>query len=151
MKNSLLSSRLYDNNNFYKFFKKDLVSARHSVIIESPFITTKRMDDLMPMLLKLRMRGIRIVVNTRSPYEHDFEYSKQVVRSIARLQDIGVTVLYTGRHHRKLAIIDKEILWEGSLNILSQSSSCEIMRRIYSEQLALQMLMFTKVEAFLEQ
>jgi hypothetical protein len=37
------------------------------------------------------------------------------------LQKLGVQVLYTSGHHRKLAIIDREILYEGSLNIPSQN------------------------------
>jgi hypothetical protein len=33
--NSLLFSRLYDNNNFYKAFEKDLKNAQHSILIPS--------------------------------------------------------------------------------------------------------------------
>jgi hypothetical protein len=69
---SLLSSRLYDNRNFYKAFEKDLKSAQRSVLIESPFITTRRMNELLPMFRKLRQRGVHIVVNTRNPAEHDY-------------------------------------------------------------------------------
>jgi hypothetical protein len=58
-------------------------------------------------------------------------------------------VLYTAGHHRKLAILDRSILWEGSLNILSQNSSSEIMRRIQSAELAWQMAHFTKLDAHL--
>ena len=47
--------------------------------------------------------------------------------------------------HRKLAIIDGQILWEGSLNILSQVLSREIMRRTNSIELAHQMIQFTKI------
>ncbi len=65
------------------------------------------------------------------------------------LQELGVEVLITGGHHRKLAIIDQQILYEGSLNILSQNDSCEVMRRIYSEQLADQMLVFVGLEKFI--
>jgi hypothetical protein len=66
--------------------------------------------------------------------------------AIAKLQHLGVQVLFTGGHHRKLAIIDRQILWEGSLNILSQKDSCEIMRRIPSTQLAWQMTRFIGID-----
>lgn len=140
--NSLLASRLYDNNSFYGTFEKDLRRARVSVVIESPFITAKRMDVLFPVLLKLRQRGVHIVVNTRNPIEHDEIYEVQALSAIRMMQEIGVRVLYTVKHHRKLAIIDDEILWEGSLNILSQNDSCEIMRRSVSQQLANEMTRF---------
>lgn len=140
--NDLLSSRLYDNTNFYKVFQKDLKHAQFSVIIESPFITTRRVEELMPILRKLRQRGVRITVNTRDPKEHDAEYEYQARRAVYEMQELDITVLYTVKHHRKLAIIDGEILYEGSLNILSQIDSCEVMRRTVSQQLANEMVRF---------
>jgi phosphatidylserine/phosphatidylglycerophosphate/cardiolipin synthase-like enzyme len=140
--NDLLSSRLYDNRSFYKAFEKDLKGARYSVLIESPFIPTKRMDILLPVLRKLRQRGVRITVNTRDPKEHDAEYEYQAALAVYEMQELGITVLYTVKLHRKLAIIDSETLWEGSLNILSQNDSCEIMRRTVSQQLANEMVRF---------
>jgi hypothetical protein len=61
--------------------------------------------------------------------------------AIHTMQQMGVRVLYTVKHHRKLAIID-DVLWEGSLNILSQNDSCEIMRRIKSRSLVMEMVRF---------
>jgi hypothetical protein len=140
--NDLLSSRLYDNKNFYKVFKKDLEHAQYSVIIESPFITTRRIEELLPILRRLRQRGVRVTVNTRDPKEHDIEYEYQATLAVYKMQELGIAVLYTGKLHRKLAIIDSEALWEGSLNILSQNDSCEIMRRTMSRQLASETVRF---------
>ena len=143
MTSDLLSSTLYDNNSFYYKFKKDLLHAQQCVIIESPFITLKRMNELMPILISLRNKRIIVIVNTRNPDEHNDEYYQQAVESIQQLQEIGVRVLYTAKLHRKIAIIDDAILWEGSLNILSQNDSCEIMRRSYSTELVHQIKRFT--------
>ena len=140
------NSSLFDNNTFYKAFERDLKHAKQSVIIESPFITRRRMEHLLPILKKLRRKGVRIVVNTRSPEEHNEEYAIQAENAVASMQDIGIKVLYTVKHHRKLAIIDEEILWEGSLNILSQGDSCEVMRRTASNNLAWQMIHFIKLD-----
>ncbi|MCA9313543.1 hypothetical protein KDA08_04505 [Candidatus Saccharibacteria bacterium] len=139
------NSKLFDNNSFYKSFERDLRRANQSAVIESPFITSRRMEHLLPVLIKLRHKGVRIVVNTRNPEEHNEEYAIQAEDAIAAMQNIGVKVLYTVKHHRKLAIIDGEILWEGSLNILSQGDSCEVMRRTVSTSLAWQMICFTKL------
>lgn len=75
-------------------------------------------------------------------------YYHQAKQGIIALQDMGAVVLFTGGHHRKLAIIDRRIFYEGSLNILSQNASCEIMRRMDSEALASQMLDFLCLEKF---
>ena len=139
------NSKLFDNNSFYKAFELDLRRTKQSVIIESPFITSRRMEHLLPILIKLRRKGVRVVVNTRNPEEHNEEYMIQAEDAVAAMQDIGIKVLYTVKHHRKLAIIDDEILWGGSLNILSQGDSCEVMRRTVSSSLAWQMICFTKL------
>jgi phosphatidylserine/phosphatidylglycerophosphate/cardiolipin synthase-like enzyme len=144
--NNLLSSSLYDNTTFYKSFVKDLKDTQRSVLIESPFITTKRMSNLLPIFRTLRQQGVRMVVNTRNPEEHGADYQQQ---ALLEMQELDITVLYTVKHHRKLAIIDGEILWEGSLNILSQNDSCEIMRRTESEALSRQMAGFVEADKWL--
>lgn len=90
------------------------------------------MNALLPLFARLRKRGVNIVINTRNPAEHDGDYYFQALDAVTAMQDLGITVLYTVGHHRKLAIIDREIFHEGSLNILSYSDSCEIMRRVVS-------------------
>jgi hypothetical protein len=89
------------------------------------------------------------VVNTRHPQEHEGYLQAEAEIGIALLQDLGVEILFTGGHHRKLAVFDRQILWEGSLNILSQNDSCEIMRRTESEMLAKQVLDFANLRKFL--
>ncbi len=145
----LLAAHLYDQDSFYKAFLDDMKKVKFELIIESPFITSKRMNSLLPTFRHLAKRRVRIVVNTKPPDEHDPVYQVQAEQAISSLQELGVLVLLTGGHHRKLAIIDKRITWEGSLNILSQNDSCEIMRRTYSEQLANQMLAFLHLEKFI--
>lgn len=138
----LVLSQLYNQDKFYDAFSRDLNCARTRVVIESPFITMKRLDTLLPTLERLRAKGVSIVVNTKPPEEHEQLFHDQAIRAIAVLQDMGVTVLITVGHHRKLAIIDDNILWEGSLNVLSQNDSCEFMRRIRSSILTRQMILF---------
>lgn len=78
----------------------------------------------MPIFIKLKTRKVRIIVNTRDPHEYDKNQRRNDThRVIASLQRIGIHVLFTGGHHRKLVILDRNILYEGSLNVLSQNDS----------------------------
>ncbi len=142
---NLASSQLYNEKAFYVAFVRDIRKAHERVIIESPFITLRRFDTLYPLIRSSIRRGVRIVINTRHPESHDGAMRQQALSSIATLQSIGVEVLYTSNLHRKLAMIDNEVLWEGSLNILSQSDSCEMMRRTRSKDVVRQMIRFTKL------
>ncbi len=145
-----IESKLYNENAFYAALIKDMKKCQSELIIESPFMTNRRLQQLLPIFQKLKDRKVRVVVSTRNPRELDDEYRREDnLSAIASLQMIGVQVLFTVGHHRKLAIIDRKILYEGSLNILSQNNSCEIMRRIKSTQAAWQMIRFIEIDKFI--
>lgn len=137
---------MYDETTFYQAFLRDLEGCREEVIIESPFMTTDRMKTLKPTFERLVHKGVKVYVITRNPREHSIGYEVQSEEEIQYFEVLGVQVLLcVGNHHRKLAILDRHILWEGSLNILSQNHSREIMRRIENEKLTLEMFNFLKL------
>ncbi len=128
---------------------QDLENSRKEVIIESPFITAQRTKLMIPTLKKLLDGGVKIYVFTRDPKEHYFGMEFQSEIAIQIFESIGVqTLLCKGNHHRKLAILDRKILWEGSLNILSQTKSREIMRRIEGREAAVKMFDFLEFKKF---
>jgi len=147
---AMFKTSLFDESTFYKQFTTDLLKAKHEIVIESPFITTERMNKLVPIFNKLVKRGVKVYIITRDPREHLSPYKEQSEREIQHFERIGIQVLICrGNHHRKLAIIDKKVLWEGSLNILSQIKSREIMRRFEGGGFAVEMLNFLKLEKFI--
>lgn len=145
--NNFLTSQLHDEKTFYQTFLNDLEKCESELIIESPYITTERMRTFDRIFEKLLKRGVKIYVITRNPKEHDITLGVQAETEITNFEIMGVQVLLcVGNHHRKLAIIDRKILWEGSLNILSQTFSREIMRRIESRELTLVIFNFLELE-----
>ena len=143
-------SELHDEKTFYKRFIHDLLKCQREVFIESPYITNERMKMLYPIIESIVVRGIKVYIITRNPKEHNEIFEQQSELEIERFERLGVHVLLcTGNHHRKIAIIDREILWEGSLNILSQCRSREIMRRIQNASVTMQMFDFLKLRKFL--
>lgn len=141
------SSKLFDEKGFYKAFVSDLLKCRKEVIIESPFISTSRMDFLRPVFSNLITKGVKIHIITRDPIEHDESNRHFATNEILIYKEMGVNIiLLNGHHHRKLAIIDQAILWEGSLNILSHSWSKEIMRRIEGRKCAREMMDFLSLK-----
>ena len=149
----LFISILFDQTTFYGQFIQDLKRCKKEVIIESPFISTSRMRYLYPFLKVLISRKIPIFVVTRDPSDYDNEFMRdQATNEILRCNELGIQlVLKKDHHHRKLAIIDRKILWEGSLNILSFSDSQEIMRRIEDEETTVKMMGFLNLKKLLFQ
>ncbi len=144
----MTDSILYDEKTFYKKFTQDLLKAKEEVIIESPFVASNRTEILVPVFQQLLKRGIKVYILTKDPIEYEDEYFRhQATNEILSCVDMGINVvLINNNHHRKIAIIDRSILWEGSLNILSQSHSLEIMRRIESKNLTEKLFRFLKFD-----
>ncbi len=143
-------SSLFDEKTFYQTFLRDLERCNSEVIIESPFITRERMGTFDRIFQKLLKRDVKIYIFTRDPQEHDEFMEPQSEDAIRWCESVGIQVLLcTGNHHRKLAILDRSVLWEGSLNILSQTRSREIMRRIDDGETATEMFRFLKLYKFL--
>jgi len=144
---SLLDSKLYDEVSFYKAFVKDLNKATSSIVIESPFLTERRAVQFCQLFARLSYKnGIKIRLNTGNPRHHDKLLEIQSWKAMQILRANGVKVCtYDDMRHRKLAIIDNTILYEGSLNIMSQNHSKEIMRRTVSRDMCRQIIKFTKM------
>lgn len=145
----LTQSRLYDNDNFYFKFEKDLKQCREEVIIESPFISGQRMRTLSHLFENLVKRKVKVYIITRNPEEHGINMKRQAEEAIRDFEKIGVQMIISDYNHRKLAILDRQILWEGSLNILSQTHSQEIMRRIDSETKAKECFKFINLGRYI--
>jgi len=71
-----LKTKLFNESTFYAAFIKDLSGCGAEAIIESPFITSKRLALLLPTLSKIKSKGVKIAVNTRDPYEQDNQISR---------------------------------------------------------------------------
>lgn len=148
------SSSLHDETTFYYAFLSDLEGSKEEVYIESPFITSERVSSLKPIFKKLIKRGVKVYVLTRNPIEHEEKMAIQSESEITYFESLGVQVFLAENaekklFHRKLAIIDRKILWEGSLNILSQNHSREIMRRIENQEITLETMNYLKLSKFL--
>ena len=134
---------LFNEKNFYQEFTKDMLAAKKEVIIYSPFASKFRTDDLKATIEKLRHRNIEVFIFTRPISDYESIFQPQIECSLKRYEDIGVNIYYlSGNIHEKVAIVDREILWEGSLNILSQRASREMMRRVSDQDSAMQIMSY---------
>lgn len=139
----LQTNDLFNEKTFYQAFTKDMLSAKKEIIIYSPFVSKFRTDFFKNTIEKLRHRNIEIFIFTRPIIEHDPILQPQIECTLKHYEDLGVSVFYIeGSIHEKVAIIDREVLWEGSLNILSQRSSREIMRRTANKNSAMQIVTY---------
>jgi phosphatidylserine/phosphatidylglycerophosphate/cardiolipin synthase-like enzyme len=139
----LKNDRLFNEKTFYPAFVKDMLAAKNEVIIYCPFITKFRAEFFRGTLRKLKDRNVSVFIFTRPLEEHDYLSRSEISCALSDYEELGVSIIsLPGSIHAKVAIIDREILWEGSLNILSQRTSQEIMKRIADKNSAMQIMTY---------
>ena len=137
---------LYNERTFYSAFTRDLLKTEKEVIIYCPFISKYRQEYFSKTFKKLRRKNIPVFIFTRPLEEHEYLMRSEISCALKDYEELGVDIFYlSGLIHEKAAIIDREILWEGSLNILSQRSSREMMRRILDEKHAKEVMLYLKI------
>lgn len=117
---------------FWPAFLADLDGAKKSVIIMSAFVAERRAALLMLRFESLLKRKVQISLHCKPPAEQpSADFAATFFSSCSKL---GITVVQKAKMHEKIAIIDDQILWQGSLNILSQNKSSEHMLRLEAPQ-----------------
>ena len=136
---------IYDGKTFFPVFCTDIRSARHEILIVSPFVRKSRVTRIVRILSEPLLGGATAVVVTRPPEDFPEKDRKTVTEITKHLREYGVEVRYKSGFHQKFTIVDGQIVWYGSVNFLSFGASEESVMRFTSRDIAGQ-LMDTVVE-----
>jgi superfamily I DNA and/or RNA helicase/predicted RNA-binding Zn-ribbon protein involved in translation (DUF1610 family) len=122
----------FSEGTFYAAFLHDLISATRSIVIFSPFLTSRGAGRWVDALRAKVSAGIPVRLVTRPSGDQGGILEEGLDELVAGIRQLGVVVDLRARMHEKLAIIDNETLWVGSLNIFSHRDTSETMFRIPS-------------------
>lgn len=121
---------IYDFSNYQNVFDKEIENANKEIIIETPGINQTKVNEYLPKLIKKLEDGIHITVITLDYHlylETVIEKTKLLIDMLKRSGIIVITLQSLYEHY---AIIDKEITWYGSMNLLSKVKKEDNMMRI---------------------
>ena len=127
---------IFDKNSFFPVYLNDIENASKQVLIVSPFVTEKRVTQMMQHFDPILKRQVRITVMTRPVVAFNENKKLSLERTFAILKDAGVQVLFKSNIHQKFAVIDQRIAWYGSINLLSFGYSEESIMRLMSSSIA---------------
>jgi hypothetical protein len=129
----LQEEAVFNQRSFYPYLIKDLTNAKKEVIFISGYMTTNRIERLMPYFTDLLSRGINIKIITKPPREQ-MSREQEIEELHRRLRNIGIEIYQHYGTHEKVVAIDSHILYAGSLNVLSfNHGSNEMMIRADSK------------------
>lgn len=131
----------FNHQTFFNAFVADLRRARALVLIKSPFLAMRKIYDFRKEIDACIRRGVRICVVAQEPKEESLHDRKARESSMRLLEELDVHITLSSGAHEKLAVIDEEVLWDGSMNILSFYDSKERMLRWISHDMLKQAIM----------
>lgn len=112
-------STIYDGHAAMGSFEQDLIDAVRSIVIVSPYFQKERVVKLLPILQKALASGVDIVIHTKGPDSYAPEKQESVREASSMMEPAGITVHAHKELQQRYAIIDKSIVWYGSVDFLA--------------------------------
>ena len=131
---------IYDTRSFASVMRDDFDCAKEEIVIVSPFIRIKRLENILDWLRPVLAKGIAVKVVTRPPENYRTEVIAAITQGIETLRVAGVQITERAAIHQKFVLVDKRLVWYGSLNLLSYGSSEESLMRLSSREVATELL-----------
>lgn len=131
---------IFDSTQVHEAFEKDILAANQEIVISSPGLNKQRLEWLIDLLPTLYRRNIRVTVLTLSADSYPEERKDTAQQLIQRLKQADVWVEANDQIHEHFAVIDKNIVWYGSGNLLSRLREEEDMLRLTNSGIARELL-----------
>ena len=137
------ANAIYDIGNYAETYWKDLEEANSAVVVSSPRLNNQKVDRIINMLGKRRELGVKVTIVTWHP--DAYKYGKDDVRMelMERLRKAGFEIRLVEESCEHYAVIDNEIVWYGSVNLLSKEDTEDNLMRVCSKDIAAELLEMT--------
>ena len=142
-----IANSIFDSQNYFDVFEKDVVSASKSIVISSPSFSFKKVNWLCAESEHLQLRGVSVVVLTLEPEDYPEDGRDQHKSHIEHLISSGVNVVQRHKYRERFAIIDKSLVWYGSMTLLSNEKEDDSLMRINNPAVAEELLEFAFLES----
>ena len=127
---------IFDKNSFFPIYSNDIVNAQREIFIVSPFITRRRVEQMLQYIKTAAGNNVKVIIMTR-PCEDFKERDRLILQhTLDALKNEGVNLLFKSNIHQKFAVIDERIIWYGSINLLSFGNAEESIMRLESSNIA---------------
>ena len=127
---------IYDSETYSEVFRGDIINAKAEALISSPYVSTPGSERLIQIFsaMKSKDASISLITYPASHYSDDIKDRIENIHN--RLNMAGIKVSFVDYIPSRYAVIDKEILWYGSMNLVSNIKEDDDEMRIVSRSVA---------------
>ena len=121
-------------------FESDIRNAKFEIIIVSPYIRRNRASQMLRLLSEAQINGVRTNVITRPAGKYRLTDQPGVITLMNEIRDAGISIAEKPNIHQKFIVIDKNLIWYGSINLFSFGSAEESIMRFENMEIADELL-----------
>lgn len=138
-----IANAIYDNETYGAIYEKDLLEANKNIIISSPGINEKKVKHIIALTRERQESGVSVTVITLKAESYPENRVEKTRQLINQLIEVGIRVSQVPVMHEHYAIIDGEIVWYGSMNLLSGEKEDDNLMRVVSKEIAQELMEIT--------
>ncbi len=137
------ANAIYDIENYAETYWRDLEEAKTAVIVSSPRLNNQKVNRIISVLGERQELGVKVTIVTWHP--DAYKYGRDDVRMelMERLRSAGFEIRLMEESCEHYAVIDNEIVWYGSINLLSKEDAEDNLMRVCSGEIAAELLEMT--------
>lgn len=134
---------IFDVDTYGEVYRKDLLTANKEIIIASPVISGPKIEALIRLLKDQQEKGIRIGIVTWEADRYGFGDSAYWMELQERMRANGFGINLVEDYCQHYCIVDREVVWYGSMNFLGKEDSEDNLMRVCSKEIAAELLEIT--------
>lgn len=127
---------IHDHKSYLSVYRDDLNAANKSIIVSSPGLNASKVNAFVVQVRLRQEAGVRVSVLTLAADRYPENRVLSTRQLIARLMEAGIQVITMDSMHEHFAIVDDEVVWYGSMNLLSREKESDNLMRLLSQEIA---------------
>ena len=137
------ANAIYDIDTYAGTYWRDLEEAHSEVIVSSPGLNTQKVNRIIHVLGRRQELGVKATIVTWHPDAYKYGRDEVRMELLERLRKEGFEIQLVEDFCEHYAVIDNEIVWYGSMNLLSKEDADDNLMRVCSKDIAAELLEMT--------
>jgi hypothetical protein len=131
---------VFDSKTNLSIYEQDVTATKGNILISSPGLNRRKVERLMELTQSKLEKGIQVTVWTLNPEGYPKSRIASTKALVSQLKKGGISVRTFPAMHEHFAILDRELVWYGSMNLLSREKEEDSMLRIKSKEIAQELI-----------
>lgn len=137
------TNAIFGIDTYEKVYERDLLEANKEIIISSPGLNRAKVNSFVRLIKQKQEDGVKVTVVTLNPEGYPEEKIEDTKALVQIIENCGIKVRVQEHMHEHFAIVDDEIVWYGSMNLLSQAKIDDNLMRVKNRDAAQELLEIT--------